>query len=106
MANSSKWRRDPDPLCSAKNLLSERPDITSSEYRVDNVRGLAFYISEAISTLTTRAKELAMDATFGTNNAGMDMFAVLAEVEGTGVPLAYCFPLNVQSGVTLLNRDL
>jgi hypothetical protein len=91
VANSSKWRRDPDPLRSAKNLLSERPDITSAEYRVDNVRGLAFYISDTIGTLTTRAKELAMDATFGTNNAGMDLFAVLAEVEGTGVPLAYCF---------------
>jgi hypothetical protein len=95
VANSSKWRRDPNPLRSAKNML-----------RNDHVRGLAFYISDAIGTLTTRAKELAMDATFGTNNAGMDMFAVLAEVEGTGVPLAYCFPLNVQSGVTLLNRDL
>ena len=32
-----------------------------------------------------------MDATFGTNNAGMDLFAVLAEVDGTGVILAYCF---------------
>ena len=43
---------------------------------------------------TTRqgeAKELAMDATFGTNNAGMDLFAVLAELDGTGIPLAYIF---------------
>ena len=32
-----------------------------------------------------------MDATFGTNNVGMDLLAVLAEVDGTGVPLAYCF---------------
>ena len=32
-----------------------------------------------------------MDATFGTNNAGMDLFAILAELDGTGVPLAYCF---------------
>ena len=32
-----------------------------------------------------------MDATFGTNNAGMDLFALLAEFDGTGVPLAYCF---------------
>jgi hypothetical protein len=54
------------------------------------VRGLAFYISDSISTLG-HAKELAMDATYGTNNAGMDLFAVLAEVDGTGVPLAYCF---------------
>jgi hypothetical protein len=44
-----------------------------------------------------------MDSTFGTNNAGMDMFAVLAEAEGTGVPLAYYFPLNEQFGVMLLN---
>jgi len=41
--------------------------------------------------LGPHAKELAMDATFGTNNAGIDLFAVLAEVDGTGVPLAYCF---------------
>ena len=32
-----------------------------------------------------------MDATFGTNNAGMDLFAILAELDGTGIPLAYCF---------------
>jgi hypothetical protein len=32
-----------------------------------------------------------MDATFGTNNMAMTLFAVLAEVDGTGVPLAYCF---------------
>ena len=32
-----------------------------------------------------------MDATFGTNNVRMDLFAVLAEYDGTGVPVAYCF---------------
>jgi hypothetical protein len=31
-----------------------------------------------------------MFKTYGTNGGGMDLFAVLAEVEGTGVPLAYC----------------
>ena len=34
---------------------------------------------------------MAIDATFGTNNAGMDLFAVFAAVDGTGIPLAYCF---------------
>lgn len=91
LANASKWQRDPDPLCSARNLLSERLDVTSSEYIVDNVRALGFYINDSIRELALRAKELAMDATFGTNNAGMQLFAVLAEVDGTGVPLAYCF---------------
>ncbi|KAI9806204.1 MAG: hypothetical protein M1825_006319 [Sarcosagium campestre] len=32
-----------------------------------------------------------MDVTYGTNNAGMELFAVLAELDGTGVPLAYLF---------------
>ena len=32
-----------------------------------------------------------IDATFGTNNAGMDLHAVFAELDGTGVPLAYLF---------------
>ena len=32
-----------------------------------------------------------MDATFGTNSAGMDLFAVLAELDGSGIPVAYCF---------------
>lgn len=32
-----------------------------------------------------------MDATYGTNNAGMDLFAILVEVDGTGVPVTYAF---------------
>ena len=60
-------------------------------YYSANLRAAAFYVSDAIGTLASRTKELAMDATFGTNKMAMDLFAVLAEVDGTGVPLAYCF---------------
>lgn len=31
-----------------------------------------------------------MDATFGTNNEGYDLYAVLVAIEGTGILLAYC----------------
>ncbi|KAL1977328.1 hypothetical protein VTN31DRAFT_187 [Thermomyces dupontii] len=31
-----------------------------------------------------------MDATYGTYNGGMDLFYVLAEVDESGIPLAYC----------------
>ena len=41
-----------------------------------------------------------MDATFGTNNAGMDLFALLAELDGTGVPLAYCFVETISAKQT------
>jgi len=90
LVNSRIWRRDPDPLRSAQNLLQENTDVTSCSYCVDNVRGLALFISDSIRVLAPCAKELAMDATYGTNNAGVELFAVLAEVDGTGVPLAYC----------------
>ncbi|KAK9342808.1 hypothetical protein V1522DRAFT_424705 [Lipomyces starkeyi] len=90
-ANSSIWRRDADPLVSAQGLLSEHPGYKSSMYVAANVRGMAFYISDSISALASPTKELAIDATFGTNNMAMTLYAVLAEVDGTGVPLAYCF---------------
>ena len=52
---------------------------------------MAFYVNASISTLAQRTKELAIDATYGTNSAGSDLFAVLAEFDGTGVLLAYLF---------------
>ena len=56
-----------------------------------NMHAIAFYISDSIDVLASRTKELVMDATFGTNSTGMSLFAVLAEVDGTGVSLAYSF---------------
>jgi hypothetical protein len=50
-ASLSKWWRDPDPLCLVKILLSERSDVTSSEYRVDNVRGLGFWYLTQLESL-------------------------------------------------------
>ena len=35
------------------------------------------------------AKELLMEATYGTNNSGMELFTILAEVDGIGTTLAY-----------------
>ena len=90
-SNSNIWRRNADPFVSAQDLLSERSECASSTYFSANMRAIAFYISDSIDVLASRTKELVMDATFGTNSAGMTLFAVLAEVDGTGVPLAYCF---------------
>ena len=48
-------------------------------------------MNASISALAKKTEELAIDATYGTNSAGCDLFAVLAEFDGTGVPLAYLF---------------
>jgi hypothetical protein len=91
-ANAEIWQRDSDPLVSATMLLSE-----DSAYRdhhdvftAGNLRALGFFASETIKQLLKSTTQLLMDSTFGTNSGGMDLFAVLAEIEGTGVPLAYC----------------
>ena len=91
-ANSEIWRRDADPLVSATMLLSEdhRYRDHHSIFTAGNVRALGFFASEPIARVTKTTPQLVMDATYGTNSGGMDLFAVLAEVEGTGVPLAYC----------------
>jgi hypothetical protein len=52
---------------------------------------LAIYIYPIIATLALEAMELAIDTTYSTNNARMELFAILAEVGRTGVPLSYLF---------------
>lgn len=91
-ANAKLWQRDSDPLASAQILLSESGDY-KGHYRVltaGNVRALGFFASKPIRRLAKNNGQLVLDSTFGTNNSGLDLFVVLAEVEGIGVPLAYC----------------
>lgn len=90
-ANSALWRTDPDPLISATTLLRDHPLCTYLRCESHNVRGLAFYITDAVHHLAESTKEVALDATFGTSNNAMSLYAVLAELDGSGIPLAYCF---------------
>ncbi|CAD6937813.1 unnamed protein product, partial [Tilletia laevis] len=55
------------------------------------VRGMMLLAEGLIETLAASTIEISMDGTFGTNNAGHELLGVLAEMDGTGVPLAYCF---------------
>ncbi|KAJ6093841.1 hypothetical protein N7499_003172 [Penicillium canescens] len=91
-ANAEIWQRDLDPFISATMLLSENSHYRDHHgiFTAGNLRALGFFASEPIQKLRNTAPQLVMDSTFGTNSGGMDLFAVLAEVEGTGVPLAYC----------------
>jgi hypothetical protein len=91
-ANAEIWQRHSDPFVSATMLLSEDSNYQNhyAVFTAGNVRALGFFASEAIERIAKSATQLVMDSTFGTNSGGMDLFAVLAEVEGTGVPLAYC----------------
>ncbi|KAI0998942.1 hypothetical protein K3495_g9257 [Podosphaera aphanis] len=91
-ANSSLWKCDADPVISASEFLDEnRSKYQHATYLSGNLRGLALYIRGTMDALVSRAKELVIDATYGTNSSGMSLSAVLAELDGTGVPLCYLF---------------
>ncbi|KZZ88413.1 hypothetical protein AAP_04985 [Ascosphaera apis ARSEF 7405] len=95
-ANAINWRRAPDVFDSAiilVNELGEKEKIfVSSMFTYMNMRCVAVYIDSLIDKIgPNNIRELAMDATYDTNNKSMDLFAVMAEFEGTGVPIAYGF---------------
>ena len=70
-ANSSIWRRDLDQFTSAIKFLCEsESNYQHAVYTAGILRGLAIYIRGSMSALVSRAKELVIDATFGTNNTG------------------------------------
>jgi hypothetical protein len=98
-ANAEIWQRHSDPFISATMLLSGDSDYQSHHrvFTAGNVRALSFFASKPIKTLTKSVSQLAMDSTYGTNSGGLDLFAVLAEVEGVGIPLAYCLVAVLES---------
>lgn len=49
-------------------------------------------------------KELAIDAMNGTNSAGCDIFAALAEIDGSEVPLGYLFVQKLVSSGSAISQ--
>lgn len=70
-ANSKMWKRDNDPFVSASKFIDELgPKYQHSIYTSGNLRGLAIYIRGTMTALVSKARELVIDATYGTNNSG------------------------------------
>ncbi|KAI0993432.1 hypothetical protein K3495_g14752 [Podosphaera aphanis] len=90
--NKRFWKHDDDQFTSSKILLEKLGDSYRCEiFHEENINALTIYINASIDVLKRTTAEVAIDATYGTNNAGMDLYAVLAELDGTGVPMAYLF---------------
>ena len=76
-------------------ILVQQPTVAevfeSQVFKSGNIRGLALFSRKPMEVLRRRTKEMTMDSTYGTKHLGSTLFAVLAKVDGTGIPLAYCF---------------
>lgn len=71
-ANESTWKCDADPFVSATKFLESKGEYHNINYTVGNVRGLGIYIRDVMNRLSSKAKELAIDATYGTNSSGFN----------------------------------
>jgi len=88
------WLRDKkNPLLSANLYANEVDRVKCLHLTCPGYEGLLIINKVATSNLSRPGlvQELVMDATYGTNSAAYSLFAILAEVDGTGIPLAYAF---------------
>lgn len=71
-----------------------------------NMCALGLYTLKFIDALAERTEDIAVDATNGINNSGIQLFAVLVEVDGAGAPLAYLFVEKDTSPSSVFTRIL
>ena len=106
-ANKRNWRHDDNEFVSSTLLLGGISDKYRHEtFILSNLRDLGIYINASISSLALTTREIAIDTTFGTNNAGMSLFAVLAELDGIEIPLAYLFLERINSDEPTVSGNL
>lgn len=55
---------------------------------------LVIYIFSSIDALSRNTKHVAIDASFGTINAGKELYALFAELDKTGFSMGYLFGEN------------
>jgi len=99
---SGSWLRGNDPFLSACEYAKSCASVDSELLGCEGYQALMLMNKEAIQCLRRpyAVEELVIDATYGTNSAGYNLFAVLAEVDGTGIPIAYTFTRSTGAGVS------
>ncbi|KDQ08348.1 hypothetical protein BOTBODRAFT_166049 [Botryobasidium botryosum FD-172 SS1] len=103
-----QWTLDVDEVRSAKKLLSglgKDPKLGSLTFdRVDidvpdGLSALAFSVPIMLEKWGARIREVALDSAWGTNRGGYEIFALLGEAYGSGLPLGYLLVKTVDKAV-------
>ncbi|THU79226.1 hypothetical protein K435DRAFT_884508 [Dendrothele bispora CBS 962.96] len=86
------WKRADNPLESAKQLLAELGDEVDIIHTkvADGVEQLCWVIKKIAGPLGKGTVEVALDATYRTNSAHLELYYVMAEHDNAGFPLSYC----------------
>ncbi|KAK4698903.1 hypothetical protein P7C70_g7366, partial [Phenoliferia sp. Uapishka_3] len=93
--NQAAWRRDPDAMQSAKLLLESFGQtgdilpISFDQTRAPNVSMTGFLFEDIIDLIRRNSSAAAVDATYKTNSANLELVALMLELEGVGYPVGY-----------------
>ncbi|KAI0074399.1 hypothetical protein K474DRAFT_1601490 [Panus rudis PR-1116 ss-1] len=96
VVSRQEWRLVPDsPLESAirfvqKNEKKHHVQLLNIEAE-PGTSVFAFQITDFIKEWARNTQELGMDSTWNTNGGNYELFAAVADVEGSGIPLAFLF---------------
>ncbi|KAK7206714.1 hypothetical protein BZA70DRAFT_112439 [Myxozyma melibiosi] len=90
-ANEENCRLHPDPRQSTLLLLEEYPAFTGKQYTADNMYCIAIFSNDIISRIKSTVNEVAIETTYKINRTDVELFSILAEVDGTGIPVCYAF---------------
>ncbi|KAI0643577.1 hypothetical protein C8Q79DRAFT_1012162 [Trametes meyenii] len=90
-----EWRRSSKTFESACAFIEEKGD----EHNIKlldvqpkpGTEALAFYVTDFVEGWAANAQEIAMDSTWNTNSGNFELFAVVADTNGAGIPLAFLF---------------
>ncbi|RDX40007.1 hypothetical protein OH76DRAFT_1366849 [Lentinus brumalis] len=103
-----RWKRDDDELKSARILLDEakaggsHAELYTVEAvdlpEVEGFTALAFALPNILRKWGGRIREIALDSAWNTNGSGFELYALLGEVYGSGIPLGYLL-LRSSAGV-------
>ncbi|KAJ3964227.1 hypothetical protein EV361DRAFT_856344 [Lentinula raphanica] len=96
--NEDHWRLDQDQVTSASKLLEnfdqEKVEIIPITQRKGS-SSIAFAFTKILDGIGSDIEEVLMDSTWKTNALGYELFAIVGEMNGQAIPLA--FLLNVMT---------
>ncbi|KAI0042579.1 hypothetical protein FA95DRAFT_1636386 [Auriscalpium vulgare] len=103
--DGQKWKRDPDELKSARIILQEALEDGGHGYAVEEVPlteepglvSISFVLPDLLRKWGGRVREISLDSAWNTNGSRYEVYALLGEAYGSGIPLGY---LLVQSSAT------
>ncbi|CAK5267884.1 unnamed protein product [Mycena citricolor] len=92
--NKANWRKKDDQVASAAALLAEYDGLAVDVIEIkpeDGLSTIAFSFRDIINDFGVDTQSIAMDSTWKTNAAGYELYAIVAEANGTALPLAFVF---------------